>query len=135
LSDTEHALFTASLADLADVHSTSNDRVNWERISVSVRVREARAWICGWYVSLGLGRSMTCIFFVSFSVFDFISVNGKCNTYRSASSPPNLGGGAFFALLRLVLHTQVGIPSMRCFVCVSVSPVFIPLLSIIFVLY
>jgi hypothetical protein len=46
--DAEHALFTASLADLADVDSSptpndnSNDSVDWERISVC----EARAWLC-----------------------------------------------------------------------------------------
>jgi hypothetical protein len=56
LSDAEHAFFTASLADLADVDSTSTDNSNdnamdWERISVSVR--EARAWLCGRYASLG----------------------------------------------------------------------------------
>jgi hypothetical protein len=51
LSDAEHAQFIASLADLADVDSTSNE--DWERISVSVR--EARAWLCGRYVSLGTG--------------------------------------------------------------------------------
>jgi hypothetical protein len=49
LIDAEHNLLTASLADLADVDSNptpnvnSNASENWERISVRVSVREARA--------------------------------------------------------------------------------------------
>jgi hypothetical protein len=53
LSDAEHALFTASLADLAgiDADSHGNNNVDWEGITVSVR--EARAWLCGRHASLG----------------------------------------------------------------------------------
>ncbi|KAJ7627889.1 hypothetical protein B0H17DRAFT_1285737 [Mycena rosella] len=47
LSDADHALFTASLADLADITG------DLEHVSVSVR--EARAWLCGRYAALGSG--------------------------------------------------------------------------------
>ncbi|KAJ6562064.1 hypothetical protein B0H19DRAFT_92442 [Mycena capillaripes] len=52
LSDDEYSLFTASLADLAEV-DPNDTGIDWERISVSVR--EARAWLCGRYASLGSG--------------------------------------------------------------------------------
>ncbi|KAJ7936933.1 hypothetical protein B0H13DRAFT_2649326 [Mycena leptocephala] len=90
LSDAEHALFTASLADLADIDPTSNDAMDWDRISVSVR--EARAWICGRYASLGTG-----------------TIDEILRLFPALT----LGGGTFFALLRLVLHTQAGSPIDR----------------------
>ncbi|KAJ7936901.1 hypothetical protein B0H13DRAFT_2430874 [Mycena leptocephala] len=98
LSDAEHALFTASLADLADVDSTSNDNIvmDWNRISV--RVREARAWLCGRYASLGTG-----------------TIDEILRLFPAST----LGGGAFFALLRLVLHTQAGGPIDRSLVFVQ----------------
>ncbi|KAF8183343.1 hypothetical protein K438DRAFT_1975204 [Mycena galopus ATCC 62051] len=53
LSDAEYTLFTTSLADLAEV-DPSDPTLDWERLSVSVR--EARAWLCGRYASVGSGR-------------------------------------------------------------------------------
>ncbi|KAJ7627883.1 hypothetical protein B0H17DRAFT_1218439 [Mycena rosella] len=47
LSDAEHALFTTSLADLAD---TTGDLEH-----TAVSVREARAWLCGRYAAVGSG--------------------------------------------------------------------------------
>ncbi|KAJ6568024.1 hypothetical protein DFH09DRAFT_438253 [Mycena vulgaris] len=79
LSDAEHALFTASLADLADGG-------NWEQVSVSVR--EARAWIRGRYPGLASG-----------------TVDEILRLFAPASM---LSGGAFFVALRLVMHTQAG---------------------------
>ncbi|KAF8183339.1 hypothetical protein K438DRAFT_1767006 [Mycena galopus ATCC 62051] len=84
LSDAEYTLFTTSLADLAEVDS-SDPKLDWERLSVSVR--EARAWLCGRYASVGSGR---------------------IDEILRLFPAPTLGGGAVFALLRLVLHTQAG---------------------------
>ncbi|KAJ7939449.1 hypothetical protein B0H13DRAFT_2648518 [Mycena leptocephala] len=85
LSDAEYSLFTASLAGFADLDPNDNTGIDWQQISVSVR--EARAWLCGRYASLGPG------------IVDEI---------LRLFPAPTLGGGAFFALLRLVLHTQAG---------------------------
>ena len=52
LSDAEYALFTTSLADLADIDA-ADPAIDYEQITVSVR--EARAWLCGRYASLGSG--------------------------------------------------------------------------------
>jgi hypothetical protein len=142
LSDAEHALFTASLADLADV-DVHDGTTDWERISVSVR--EARAWVCGRYPGLGAGRvdevctvfsgaphsflSVLCSFLPVIPGFtcqsdassSFLSfgVSG-CDTRKLTNiqmlhlfPAPTFGGGAFFALLRLVLHTQAGTPIDR----------------------
>ncbi|KAJ7250030.1 hypothetical protein B0H12DRAFT_1219800 [Mycena haematopus] len=105
LSDAEHALFTASLADLADI-DPADPALDWDRVSVSVR--EARAWLCGRYASIGSG------------VIDEI---------LRLFPAPTLSGGAVFALLRLVLHTQhAGRPVDRSFAFVQapVSPTPIP---------
>ncbi|KAJ7478268.1 hypothetical protein FB451DRAFT_1452585 [Mycena latifolia] len=80
LSDAEHALFTASLADLAD------NAGDWAHASVSVR--EARAWLRGRYASLPAG-----------------TVDEILRLFAPAAT---LDGGAFFAALRLVLHAQAG---------------------------
>ncbi|KAJ7660537.1 hypothetical protein B0H17DRAFT_1337340 [Mycena rosella] len=80
LSDAEHALFTASLADLAD---TTGDLEH-----VSVSVREARAWLCGRYAALGSG-----------------TVDAILRLFAPATT---LSSGAFFAAQRLVVHAQVG---------------------------
>ncbi|KAJ7348389.1 hypothetical protein DFH08DRAFT_959791 [Mycena albidolilacea] len=101
LSDAEHALFTASLADLADV-DVYGGTTDWERISVSVR--EARAWVCGRYPGLGAGR-----------------VDEMLHLFPA----PTFGGGAFFALLRLVLHTQAGTPVDRSLAFVQ-APIPVP---------
>ncbi|KAJ6555291.1 hypothetical protein B0H10DRAFT_2122947, partial [Mycena sp. CBHHK59/15] len=88
LSDAEHALFTASLADLAEVpHST----IDWDQVSVSVR--EARAWLCGRYAALGAG-----------------TVDEILRLFAPATA---LVGGAFFAALRLIQHAQAGRPVDR----------------------
>jgi hypothetical protein len=135
LSDAEHALFTASLADLADV-DVHDGTTDWERISVSVR--EARAWVCGRYPGLGAGRvdEVCAAFFGVPSVLrSFLPVIPGFTCQSDASSSflfvwhvtskltniqmlhlfpaPTFGGGAFFALLRLVLHTQAGTPIDR----------------------
>ncbi|KAJ7177186.1 hypothetical protein C8R46DRAFT_1347034 [Mycena filopes] len=86
LSDAEYTLFTASLGELLDVDATStNGAIDWERLSVSVR--EARAWLCGRYAGLG---------------------SGVVDEILRLFPAPTLGGGAFFAALRLVLHAQAG---------------------------
>ncbi|KAJ7660541.1 hypothetical protein B0H17DRAFT_1144972 [Mycena rosella] len=79
LSNTEHALFTASLADLADTSDLEY---------VSVNVREARAWFCGRYAALGSG-----------------TVDEILRLFAPATT---LSSGAFFAALRLVVHGQAG---------------------------
>jgi hypothetical protein len=109
LSDTEHALFTASLADLADVDPTFNDAMDWDRISVSVR--EARAWLCGRYASLGTGTiDEVCFFLFSLFLTSYHLTEMQILRLFPAST---LSGGGFFALLRLVLHTQAGSPIDR----------------------
>jgi hypothetical protein len=57
------------------------------------------------------------------------------HTDAAPLSPPTFGGGAFFALLRLVLHTQAGTPIDRSLVfvqgmclAVPVGDSYIPLL-------
>ncbi|KAJ7081172.1 hypothetical protein B0H15DRAFT_996309 [Mycena belliarum] len=103
LSDAEHTLFTASLTDLAD----STD--DWEHTTVSLR--EARAWLCGRYASLGSG-----------------TVDQILRLFAPAST---LGGGAFFAVLRLVLHAQAGhgVERSLAFVQAPVPPAQIALAS------
>jgi hypothetical protein len=95
LSDAEHALFTASLADLADVDSTSNDNIvmDWNRISV--RVREARAWLCGRYASLGTG-TIDEVRFLSLCFLCFC-ITGR--EYRSSASSPRPRSAAARSLL------------------------------------
>jgi hypothetical protein len=109
LSDAEHALFTASLADLVDVDPTSNDATDWDRISVTVR--EARAWICGRYASLGTGTIDEVCFCLLFSLYHERKI--RCLQILRLFPALTLGGGTFFALLRLVLHTQAGSPIDR----------------------
>ncbi|KAJ7041425.1 hypothetical protein C8F04DRAFT_1302278 [Mycena alexandri] len=84
LSDVEYTLFTVSLGDLLDLDANDSG-IDWERLSLSVR--EARAWLCGRYVSLG-----------SATVDEILRL----------FPAPTLSGGAFFAALRLVLHAQAG---------------------------
>jgi hypothetical protein len=109
LIDAEHTLFTASLADLADVDSSptpnvnSNASKNWERISVRVSVREARAWRCGRYASLGTGTTDEVIFLSCF-LFVIASLHGN-DILRLFPGVSTLGG-VFLALRRLVLHRQ-----------------------------
>ncbi|KAJ7208620.1 hypothetical protein GGX14DRAFT_543405 [Mycena pura] len=85
LSDAEHAFFTASLADLTD------SAIDWD--TTTVTAREARAWLCGRYVSLGPG-----------TVDEIL---------RLFAPAPTLSAGTFCAALRLVLHACGGRPIER----------------------
>ncbi|KAF8183337.1 hypothetical protein K438DRAFT_1767004 [Mycena galopus ATCC 62051] len=96
LNDAEYTVFTTSLPDLAEVDS-GDPTLDWERVSVIVR--EARAWLCGRYASVGSGRID--------EDKDEVAYNLSLQILRLFPAP-TLGGGAVFALLRLVLHTQAG---------------------------
>ncbi|KAF7288897.1 Glycolipid transfer protein [Mycena indigotica] len=83
LSDAEHALFSASFCEVADLPQNT---IDWEATRVEVSLREARAWLCGRYPEIGSG------------VVDEI--------LRLFAPATRLTPGAFSAALRLALHAR-----------------------------
>jgi hypothetical protein len=77
---------------------------------VRVSVREARAWLCGRYASLGTGTIDEVIFL---SCFPFVIASLHGNDILRLFPGASTLGGVFLTLRRLVLHRQAERPIDR----------------------
>lgn len=103
LNDAEYDLYTTSLADitLSDNESTHDDAY-FETLSVSVR--EARAWLRGRYSHI----SAATLDSVNRDFFSCFKTNNLYQILRFFSPTDMLSGGQFFAAIRLVVHAESG---------------------------